>query len=224
VTRKRLKLAVGDVFRMPVDEQHVGYGRIVHRWGDSGGHYYFAIFAGVDPADSEPDLDDIVKRPVTLLALSLDALLWHGVWQVVGRRDVVPAAISWPAYKEGVSPQGSYEIVDYTGELRRQATEGEAEELPVPVHRRADPCATGLPGAQRGWRVGRRLRRPAPAVLARVDLRAAVLAVGALRLALLPLPPAPVHQHHCALEQLGRARRVGEHVDVLLGRHSRDQH
>jgi hypothetical protein len=130
VTRKRLKLAVGDVFRMPVDEQHVGYGQIVHRWGDSGGHYYFAIFAGVDPADSEPDLDDIVKRPVTLLALSLDALLWHGVWQVVGRRDVVPAAISWPAYKEGVSPQGSYEIVDYTGELRRPATEGEAEELP----------------------------------------------------------------------------------------------
>ena len=66
---------------------------------------------------------------VKILALSMDALLFHGHWQVVGHRDVV-RGLPWPAYKEGVSPPGTYEIVDHAGRLRRRATGAEVERLP----------------------------------------------------------------------------------------------
>jgi hypothetical protein len=130
MSSKRIKLSVGDVFRIPVDADRVGHGQIVYRWGKGGTHFYFAVFDGTYAANSEPDLDTIVRRPIALLALSLDALLWHGYWQVVGHKEVDPAAIPWPAYKEGVSPPGTYELVDYTGDRRRRATRDEAEHVP----------------------------------------------------------------------------------------------
>ncbi len=127
---KRSKFEVGDVFSIPVDDERVGYGQILAPWGDSGGHFYLGVFDGALPRDEEPDLDATVAAPLALLALSMDSLLVHGHWQVVGRREVDPSAIPWPAYKEGVSPPGTFDVVDYTGERRRRATEDEIESLP----------------------------------------------------------------------------------------------
>lgn len=59
----------------------------------------------------------------------MDALLVHGHWRVVGHRDVDEGAIPWPAYKVGVSPPGAYEVIDYTGNRRRAASDEEVERL-----------------------------------------------------------------------------------------------
>lgn len=64
---KRPKLEVGDVFSIPLDDDRVGYGQIVARYGRSGTHFYFAVFDADDEADSEPDVDVIVSRPLVLL-------------------------------------------------------------------------------------------------------------------------------------------------------------
>ncbi len=127
--RSRPCLDLGDVFTIPLDDERVGYGQIVDRWGKSGGHFYFAVFDGVHPADAEPDLDAVLAEPLALLGLSMDALLLHGHWRVVGHREVDTAAVPWPAYKEGVSPR-VFDVVDYTGQRRRRATPEEAEALP----------------------------------------------------------------------------------------------
>lgn len=54
----------------------------------------------------------------------------HGHWQVVGHCKVRTEEVPWPAYKEGVSPPGTYDVVDHTGRRRRRATLQEAERLP----------------------------------------------------------------------------------------------
>ncbi|MEJ7786718.1 MAG: hypothetical protein WKF96_18100 [Solirubrobacteraceae bacterium] len=80
--------------------------------------------------DEDADLDEVLTRPVALLAISTDALLEHGHWRVVGHRQVDEDRLPWPAYKEGVSPPGTFDVVDHTGRRRRRANEVEAERLP----------------------------------------------------------------------------------------------
>jgi len=71
----------------------------------------------------------VVAGDIALLALSMDALLHHGHWEVVGHREVDPALLPWPAFKEAVSP-GEFHVVDHTGERRRPATAQESNEFP----------------------------------------------------------------------------------------------
>jgi hypothetical protein len=130
MSRARVNPRVGDVFTIPYDDDRVAYGQIVDRYGTSGGHYYFAVYDGIYPRDDAPDLDEVVARPLVLLGLSTDALLQHGHWQVAGHRDVDHGAIPWPAYREGVSPPGTFDVVDHSGQRRRRASEAEAEALP----------------------------------------------------------------------------------------------
>jgi hypothetical protein len=130
LSRKQVDLQVGDVFTLPIDDERVGYGQIMAPWGGSGGQFYFGIFDRVYPRHDSLDLDAVVVEPLVLLALSLDALLLRGHWGVVGRRQVDSGDVPWPAYKEAVSPPGTFDVVDYTGQRRRRATEGEAERLP----------------------------------------------------------------------------------------------
>ncbi len=127
---KRLKLRVGDVFSIPVDDDRVGYGQIVASCGGSGGQFYFAVFEGAYPRDEAPDLDAVLGEPLVLLALSMDALLLHGHWRVIGHAEVDEDRIPWPAYKEGVSSPGSFDVVDASGQRRRSASEEEAARLP----------------------------------------------------------------------------------------------
>lgn len=124
---RRKRLQVGEVFTIPLDDERVGYGQIVSAQGQ--GHYYFAVFEGAYPREQTPDLDAVLEGGLALLALSLDALLYHDHWQIVAERPV-NSAMPWPAYKEGVSPPGTFEVVDHTGERRRKATQAEAEMLP----------------------------------------------------------------------------------------------
>lgn len=147
---KRPELRVGDIFSIPIEKkERVGYGQIAASWGE--GHYYFAVFDRTYPVDEEPEIDQIVSTPVVLLALSLDALLFHKHWRVVGHRDVDEAAIPFPAYKEGVSPPGTFDVVDYTGTRRRVATDDEVDRLPfrkVVAPIRVEKALRALHGAE----------------------------------------------------------------------------
>ncbi len=138
----------------------MGYGQLVAPYGESGGHFYVAVFDGVYRRDQEPDLDAVVAEP--LVALPMDALLVHGHWQVVGRREVDPNRIPWPAYKVGVSPPGTFDVVDHTGQHRRRATDEEAESLPFRTVVAPIRLEEGSARASRDGALGRRLRQVRP--------------------------------------------------------------
>jgi hypothetical protein len=122
---KRVCLTIGDVFRLPLDLSRVGYGQIVGRFGRSA--YYFAIFEQPHELSEQPGLAEIVQGRIALLALSLDALLYHGGWEIVGNTAV--PEIKWATYKEAIAPD-TFEAVDHTGSMRRPATPDEVERLP----------------------------------------------------------------------------------------------
>jgi hypothetical protein len=117
---------IGDVFRLTIDSQRVGFGQIVGKYGRDA--YYFAIFEQPHHVGERVNLASVVSSDVALLALSFDALLFHGDWEVVGRHE--PPALRWGVYKKAVAP-GVFEAVDHTGEHRRRISAAEAGSLPT---------------------------------------------------------------------------------------------
>jgi hypothetical protein len=123
----RLKLKLGDVFTVPIDDARVGVGQIVGTYGKDA--YYFAIFDVTVPAAGAMNLDDAVGQRVLFLALSLDAKLSAGHWTVVGN-EPVRRDMPLPAFKEVVGGPGRVDVVDFSGERRRPADDSEADLLP----------------------------------------------------------------------------------------------
>jgi hypothetical protein len=117
---------VGDVFRLRIDARRVGYGQVVGVYQRSA--YYFAIYEAPHDDAIGFDVADIVGGEIALLALSLDALLHHGRWEILG--NAPPPPIMWPVYKEGTA-EGSFVAVDHTGRVLRKLDEAEAAELPL---------------------------------------------------------------------------------------------
>ena len=70
----------------------------------------------------------MVGGRIALLALSGDALLYHGEWAIVGTAAVPP--IDWPTYKEAVAPD-VWDAVDHTGTARRPVERSDADGLPI---------------------------------------------------------------------------------------------
>lgn len=128
---KKVRVNVGDVFVVPIDSERFGLGQVVGKYLSEA--YFFALFARAYAADAPPpDIEAAVREDeVVLLALSLDAKLAAGHWKVIGHVEVDPARLPLPAYKEGVLPTGTFDVVDYSGKLRRRATRDEAEALPL---------------------------------------------------------------------------------------------
>lgn len=116
--------AVGDVFRLRIDPQRVGYGQVIGVYQRSA--YYFAIYEAPHDETTGVDVADIVGGEIALFALSLDALLHHGRWEIVGHAPLPP--ITWPVYKEATG-DGSFVAVDHTGRVLRELDEVDASEL-----------------------------------------------------------------------------------------------
>lgn len=117
---------IGDVFRLTIDSHRVGFGQIVARYGRDA--YYFAIFEQPYQLGDQVNVASVVSSQVAFLALSLDALLVRGDWEVIGRHD--PPELRWPVYKETVAPD-VFEAVDHAGEHRRPISHAEAASLPT---------------------------------------------------------------------------------------------
>lgn len=128
MANSRSRSRTGDMFTLPVDEQRVAYGQIVHK--TPGGLCWLAVFEGVGEVDREPEPDAIVASPLALLAKSFDVLIKHGQWQVIGHRQVDPT-IPWPAFK--VHTPSGWAVQDYTGERMRPASAEEIDQLPLDV-------------------------------------------------------------------------------------------
>lgn len=70
----------GDVFLIPITDGNWVYGQILD---DRYGELYVAIFEGTFVED-EIELDNVKKLKPFILALTLDSLLWHGEWKIIG--------------------------------------------------------------------------------------------------------------------------------------------
>jgi hypothetical protein len=120
----RRRVEVGTVFSVRIDETSRGYGQVVEVIQP--GAFLVVMFDRLDDALAPvPDPVDVATASVILAALSFDALLWHGHWDVVG--------LATPRRPPGEfllsTTPGQFVVVDWGGRELRAAQPDDARQL-----------------------------------------------------------------------------------------------
>jgi hypothetical protein len=93
---------------MPLVDSRLGYGVVI----EGGGVPYVIILRSIHP--TRPELSSLVDDAIALVGQTMDALIYHGRWQIVfngyPRRDDVP----FPNWK--VRIDGQLVVTDFSGQ------------------------------------------------------------------------------------------------------------
>lgn len=120
------KLKIGDIFTIPISLDRAGFGQVI-KMPVSSGVFIMAVFKQVYSDKNWPTLDEIIEDEVLFLGYTMDALLYHKYWKIIGNKVSNLNKIKLPYYKLGTPPD--MQIVDYKGDRVRKATKREFEYL-----------------------------------------------------------------------------------------------
>lgn len=118
-----IQAKVGDVFLVPLDDKNCALGQIISAWNEE---LYVAIFDQKFEARLE-DPNSVLTREPALLALTLDAKLFHGDWPILGNVQENLDQFPQPAFK--VRQSGVVYIESRDRTVSRPASSAEAEIL-----------------------------------------------------------------------------------------------
>jgi hypothetical protein len=118
---KRVRLKRGDIYRFDLDEARYGLGQVV----EPGGVFYTTVLRSPVPHDFV--IDQIDTTDILLCGWTMDALLFHGRWHIVGNSPVPDREIPKPCSK--MRNGGKPWISDFRATLLRSATPQEWEQL-----------------------------------------------------------------------------------------------
>lgn len=119
----RVHAKTGDVFQIPLDSDRVAYGIVVD--GQSPNPIFVAVFGEAHPSDSDVPLSEIEGAEPALVALTLDAKIWHGHWPVVGSAAVDRSRFPFPCFKQAVGSVENIQVFSYDGQRHREASREE---------------------------------------------------------------------------------------------------
>jgi hypothetical protein len=121
----KLEINKGDVFSIPITDALFGLGQIVFAYTEGGADdaYYMAIFGETATTLDNLDVASVVRGRPLLLALSFDAKIYSGQWEIIGNYPV-SSDLPLPAVK--IRRSGTMYVVDYSGSRSRVASEREA--------------------------------------------------------------------------------------------------
>lgn len=114
MSRGSIRINAADIFEMPLFDGRRGYGQVIV----GGDVLYVVVFR--DIYDDLPDLDELIKKDILLVGWTLDALIYHGRWRIVGNRQPLSARVPFPSYKVRVI--GEPYAHDFGGGNYRSAT------------------------------------------------------------------------------------------------------
>jgi hypothetical protein len=130
MARERPK--AGDVFQIPVDEEHVAYGQVLEPDEPMS---HFVVFDGLYKKGEDKDLDEVVREPVILYSWSSDRLLRrNGKWRIVGNLPVDPRAFPPVEFVEMAGPD-EFDVIDWAGNVLRPASRADVEKAPFRTSR-----------------------------------------------------------------------------------------
>lgn len=127
----RARPKAGDVFQIPVDEEHVAFGQVLET-GDAMCH--FVVRDGLYGRKEDHDLDEVVREPVILYSWSSCRLLKNGRWKVVGNRPVDAGTLPPVEFVEMEGPD-EFVVIDWTGNVLRPASRDDVEKAPFRTSR-----------------------------------------------------------------------------------------
>jgi hypothetical protein len=114
VTTESVK--TGDVFEVPTLDGRIGYGQIAK----DGEELYIVIFKALHEGGCA--LETVHETGILLCGWTLDALIYHGQWKIVGNA-ALKSDIPKPCYK--VSIDGTPWIESFDGDLQHKASDRE---------------------------------------------------------------------------------------------------
>jgi hypothetical protein len=102
----RLKLKAGDVFTFDVNDNQQGAGQIIIK----SDILYVAIF---EPMFSKKtiSIEEVTSSKVLFIGFTVDSLLYHGRWKLIGHKDIDKKEWLYPSYKYG--QEGKTYIEDF---------------------------------------------------------------------------------------------------------------
>src|SRR5207245_11298008 len=92
-----------------LESGRVRYGQVV-AVNAGPGPLYVVLFHRVLPLDAKPDMTAIVTDEIALVAPTLDALISHGKWPVVGNRTPDLNRVPFPAYRLWVRSADNWHV------------------------------------------------------------------------------------------------------------------
>ena len=125
--KKRLKLKEGDVFTIPIDGNTQGYGQIV-KIPDKYS-FIMVVFEGKWSKNDTVSIEAIINTPILFIGFTLDALLYHGRWVIIGNITSNLGLIVIPYYFKMGLPTESQQLINYKLEVLRMATQQESDLL-----------------------------------------------------------------------------------------------
>jgi hypothetical protein len=111
---KGLKLKPGDIFAIPIDEGKEGFGQIAVIPNKS--NFIVVIFEKAYDRRQRPALDAIVQDKILFQGYTMDALLYHKEWPLIGNVTANLKEIKLPYYKLGTPPD--CKLVNYEGKTK----------------------------------------------------------------------------------------------------------
>lgn len=117
-----MKLNVGDVFEININENNTAYGQIVNIPNKES--LTLIVFKSL--YTRRPSIHDIVKDKILLLGNTFDAKFYHKHWAVIGNEQASISDLRLPYYKIGLNPVF---IEDFNGKRVREASTKEQELL-----------------------------------------------------------------------------------------------
>jgi Immunity protein 26 len=113
------RIKVGDVFSIPIDENRVGYGQVIFK-NHSSFPIYIAVFRTVYECSSQVAPSAITNDEIALVGGTMDALICHGRWNILGNVSPDLARIPRPNFKV-IFDNIDY-LEDFDGNRLREAT------------------------------------------------------------------------------------------------------
>jgi len=117
----KLKLKIGDLFTIPLENQETSFGQIVN-FPNSKDVFIMCVFDKKQNVESEIKPKEICESPVLLLGYSTDAKLYHKDWLLVGNYTENISKIVLPFHRLGTPPTDIY-LVDYSGKRIKEIDE-----------------------------------------------------------------------------------------------------
>lgn len=113
-----MKLKEGDVFTMPISELEIGFGQIVKIPNKE--TFIIVVYKQVYKAGEMPPLEKVCAGDLLFFGYTMDALLYHKRWEIIGNNLTNIDKIKLPYYKLGTPPNLC--ITDFKGKKIRKST------------------------------------------------------------------------------------------------------
>ncbi|MDR9746146.1 Imm26 family immunity protein [Paenibacillus taichungensis] len=120
--KKRVKVKLGDVFAIRLDQTRYCYGQVV-----SEGRISDCMIVYDLVSMEHPKVSDIPSKPIIFLIQTVNSRIEDGIWNVIGNGPI--SSLTFPLYK--VETEDGYMLVNHQGDVENEyPSASEIENVP----------------------------------------------------------------------------------------------